>query len=209
MATGMLPLANSFPSSQMLTEVLAPLGEKSKRTWYHVSSWTTTASPQLFGKSSAGKPTNRSFPSPFACQGGTKSFSCSLDGQPADDQPGAMVALAASQKQVSAKGVCVQNGGGFRMRVRLWDTATGLLGAWSEGFDKGGNVCVDGDSLGSVAKDHPLVLVVSPEGAYPASFRSILYDPDATSSALFSCSGWTAKYECSIQGARRLRQVFV
>lgn len=146
----------------------------------------------------------------FSCAGGADDFSCSLNGKKVDDQPGALEGVPASE-QDRARRICVQNSADFRMKVRLWDTATGTFGNWSQGFDMwaGGSAsdaCVDGASLAGVASGHPLVLVVSPEGASPSLVRSILYDPDATTPVLVECWGGAEQYSCEYKGAWRRLQ---
>lgn len=144
----------------------------------------------------------------FSCKGTTHLFSCALGGSELDAQPGALVASPRSPDamQVHGKGICVQNSGGFMLRVRLWDTATGAVTAWSDGFQQGGHTCVDAGGLKDVASGNPLVVIASPQGGTPTSFRSVLYDADATTSALFVCSGSTADYDCKILGASRRLQ---
>jgi len=147
----------------------------------------------------------------FTCKGTTRQLSCALGEEEQHAQPGAHVVSPRSPEslQVSAKGVCVQNSGGFSLRVRLWDTATGAVGSWSESFIMGKNICLDAGGLQDVSSGDPLVLIASPQGGTPMSFRSFLYDADATTNTLFACSGSAADYDCSILGASRRLQVLV
>jgi len=169
------------------------------------SGMTSSLGPVLYSPASGGE---GAATASFACKGSSRGFSCTMNGEAQEVQPGALLPQHSSQA-VSAKGVCVENTAGFTMRIRLWDTATGAFGAWSKMYYSDASECVDGGSLGGVASGHPLVLQVSPQGAYPASFLSVLYDPDATASAQFVCSGATAGYDCKLQASRRLRGVLV
>jgi len=161
--------------------------------------------PLLYSPASGGEGATAN----FSCTGASSTFACTLDGEEQQVQPGAIVAPSSSPQQLSFKGACVQNVGGFRLRIRLWDTATGRVGQWSQAFNQLGAACVDAWSLPGVASGHPLALIVSPDAAFPASFRTFLYDPNATRSALYVCSGNTAKYDCKIEGAWRRLQVLV
>jgi len=94
------------------------------------------------------------------------------------------------------------------MRIRLWDTATGIVGAWSEAFAYGSSKCVNADTLGGTSGGNPLVLITSPQGGKEMSFRSVVYDADA-SSATFACHGSTVDYSCQLLGSARRLQVLV
>jgi len=60
---------------------------------------------------------------------------------------------------------------------------------------------MDGSSIEGVSGGNPLVPIVSPQGTTPGSFRSVIYDPDATTSALFLCAGSNIWYDCKLLGS--------
>jgi hypothetical protein len=139
----------------------------------------------------------------FTCTGATFSYECSLGDKTLELEPGAMVAAPVSPQAepVRAKGICVQNNGGFRLTFRLWDTAIDVVGNWSQGFNKDSNSCLDADAISTV--DNPIVLITNAQGGNKVSFQSVLYSPEAAS-ATFVCSGTTVDYDCVLLGQRRL-----
>jgi hypothetical protein len=145
----------------------------------------------------------------YTCSGTTHTPACALGGAAQIAQPGALVVPPSSPQSIPlhANGVCVVNAGAFRMQFRLWDTATGAVGALSNSFDMGSHVCVNADTLGGTSAGNPLVLITSPQGGMDMSFRSVVYDA-AASSATFTCSGSTVDYNCQLLGsARRLESL--
>jgi len=145
----------------------------------------------------------------FTCSGTTRQPTCALGGAVQIAQPGALVVPPSSPQSilVRAAGFCVMNSGGFRMKFRLWDTATGIVGSWSGEFNRGSTVCANADTLGGISDGNPLVLITSPQGGTDMSFRSVVYDADS-SSATFTCQGSTVDYNCELLGtARRLQNL--
>jgi hypothetical protein len=162
--------------------------------------------PVIYGPASGGELVAAS----FSCSGTTFLPTCALGGVAQIAQPGALVAPPSSPQslQVRASVICVVNFGGFRMRFRLWDTATGIIGAWSEAFDYSSNVCVNADTLEGTSGDNPLVLITSPQGGTDMSFRSVVYDAEA-SAATFNCHGTTVDYNCQLLGSARRLQILI
>jgi hypothetical protein len=140
----------------------------------------------------------------FTCSGSTFLFSCALGGVVQTLQPGPLVVSPSSpqSKLVQASGICVVNSGAFRMKARLWDTSTGVVGAWSEGFNHGDVVCLHADALEIKSGGDPFVLITYTQGGKGMSFRSVAYDSEAEL-ASFACKGSTVVYECQLLGSTR------
>jgi len=133
------------------------------------------------------------------CSGATGGYGCSFEGGQALVQVPNLAEIGAWTEQVYANKICVQNDAWFRLRVKLWDVASDVVGTESEPFDMGGSTCIDGTSLSGIQYGHPMAPIMYPQGGTNLVFRTVLYSEEA-SAATYRCTGSSVNYDCRVVG---------
>jgi len=96
------------------------------------------------------------------------------------------------------KRMCVTNWGAYAMKFTLKDlTSDYAITKWTDWYDDGSTVCVDGNDIGAYQGDYIQCQVSAMAGATVDCYGAdVVYDQRATKQANFVCRGTTLSVDC-------------